>query len=31
MNFAEALQLARDVGYKECCRFALRKRKFVLF
>jgi histidinol-phosphatase (PHP family) len=31
MNFAEALQLARDVGYKECCRFALRKRKFALF
>ncbi len=31
MNFAEAIQLARDVGYKESCRFAQRKRKFVLF
>jgi len=26
MNFAEAIQLAREVGFKECCRFAARKR-----
>jgi histidinol-phosphatase (PHP family) len=26
MGFKEALQLAREVGYKECCRFVQRKR-----
>jgi len=31
MNFAEAVQLAREAGYKECCQFAQRKRKSVLF
>jgi len=31
MNFAEAVQLAREVGYRECCRFARRKRESVLF
>jgi len=31
MNFAEAIQLARRVGYKECCRFVQRKREFVKF
>ncbi len=31
MNFAEAVQLARGVGYTECCRFAQRKREPVLF
>jgi histidinol-phosphatase (PHP family) len=31
MNFVEAIQLARAVGYKECCRFARRKRDFVPF
>jgi len=31
MNFAEAVRLARDVGYKECCRFARRERDSVLF
>jgi histidinol-phosphatase (PHP family) len=31
MNFAEAISLAREVGYKECCRFARRKREFVTF
>jgi len=25
MNFAEAVGLAREVGYRECCRFARRK------
>jgi histidinol-phosphatase (PHP family) len=29
MNFAEAVQLARGVGYMECCRFAQRKRELV--
>jgi len=27
MNFAEAVQLARDAGYKESCRFVRRKRE----
>jgi histidinol-phosphatase (PHP family) len=31
MNFSEAVQLAREVGYKKCCRFAQRKRDFTLF
>src|SRR5208282_1030560 len=31
MNFAEAVQLAREAGYTECCRFAQRKRESVLF
>jgi len=31
MNFAEAIQLAREVGYKECCQFTQRKRKLVPF
>ncbi|HEY3932396.1 MAG TPA: histidinol-phosphatase HisJ family protein [Verrucomicrobiae bacterium] len=31
MNFSEAIQLARDAGYKECCRFQNRKRGFVSF
>ena len=31
MNFAEAIQLARSVGYKESCRFAQRKRQMVKF
>jgi histidinol-phosphatase (PHP family) len=31
MNFAEAIQLARDVGYKESCRFARRQRALVTF
>jgi histidinol-phosphatase (PHP family) len=31
MNFAEAVQLAREVGYRECCRFAQRKRELVPF
>ena len=29
MNFAEAVQLARSVGFKACCRFAKRKRELV--
>ena len=29
MNFAEAVQLARDVGYRECCQFANRKRRMT--
>ena len=29
MNFAEAVQLARDVGYRECCQFANRKRRMI--
>jgi histidinol-phosphatase (PHP family) len=29
MNFAEARQLARDVGFAQCCRFTKRKRQFV--
>jgi histidinol-phosphatase (PHP family) len=31
MNFAEAIRLARQTGYKECCRFAGRKRQLVKF
>ena len=31
MNFAEAIQLARSVGYKECCRFIQRKRESTPF
>ena len=31
MNFAEAIQLARSVGYKESCRFAQRKCETVEF
>src|SRR5215467_5477409 len=29
MNFAEAIQLAHSVGYRECCRFVGRKRETV--
>jgi histidinol-phosphatase (PHP family) len=31
MNFTEAIQLARGVGYRECCCFAQRKRNFTSF
>jgi histidinol-phosphatase (PHP family) len=31
MNFAEAVRLAREVGYQECCRFAQRKRELLPF
>ncbi len=31
MNFAEAIQLARSVGYQESCRFTQRKRQTVKF
>ena len=31
MNFAEAIRLARDVGYQESCRFTRRKRQMVEF
>ena len=31
MNFAEAIQLARGVGYRESCRFAQGKRRMVEF
>src|SRR5215471_2192789 len=31
MNFAEAIQLAREVGYTERCEFAQRKRRSVKF
>jgi histidinol-phosphatase (PHP family) len=31
MNFAEAVQLARSVGYTESCRFEKRKRQFAKF
>jgi histidinol-phosphatase (PHP family) len=31
MNFAEAVQLARSAGYRECCRFTRRKREMVKF
>jgi histidinol-phosphatase (PHP family) len=31
MNFAEAIQLARSVGYQESCRFIQRKRRMVAF
>ncbi|HKI70357.1 MAG TPA: histidinol-phosphatase HisJ family protein [Verrucomicrobiae bacterium] len=30
-NFAEAIHLAREVGYQECCRFEQRKRRLVSF
>ena len=29
MNFAEAVQLARDVGYRECCQYAKRKCRLI--
>jgi histidinol-phosphatase (PHP family) len=29
MNFAEAVRLARDVGYQECCQFAKRKCRLI--
>jgi len=31
MNFAEAVELARSVGYGECCRFSRRQRRLVSF
>ena len=31
MNFAEAIQLAHNVGYKECCRFAGWEREVIHF
>lgn len=31
MNFAEAIELARAVGYRECCRFAQRQRAMLKF
>jgi histidinol-phosphatase (PHP family) len=31
MNFAEAVQLARAVGYQESCRFIQRKREMIKF
>jgi histidinol-phosphatase (PHP family) len=31
MNFAEAVRLARGVGYSECCRFIQRKREMIKF
>jgi len=31
MNFTEAIQLAKSVGYKNYCKFARRKREFVPF
>ena len=31
MNFAEAVQLARESGYSQCCRFAQRTRDLVPF
>jgi len=31
MNFAEAIRLAREVGYTECCRFARRRRVMAGF
>jgi histidinol-phosphatase (PHP family) len=31
MNFAEAIALARSVGYTQCCRFTKRKREMVEF
>jgi len=31
MDFAEAIRLARSVGYQECCRFDERKRRLVKF
>jgi histidinol-phosphatase (PHP family) len=29
MNFSEAVRLARDAGYRDCCRFAGRKREMA--
>jgi len=31
MNFADAVRLARSVGYTECCRFTQRKRETIQF
>ena len=31
MNFAEAMAVARDVGYTQCCRFTQRRREMVNF
>jgi histidinol-phosphatase (PHP family) len=31
MNFAEAIALARSVGYTETCRFTRRQHEFVKF
>jgi len=31
MNFAEAIRLARSVGYQKSCRFEQRKRQMVEF
>ena len=31
MNFAEAVRLARSAGFRECCQFAERKRRFARF
>jgi histidinol-phosphatase (PHP family) len=31
MNFADAVELARSVGYTRCCRFTRRQREFVSF
>jgi len=31
MNFSEAIQLARSVGYTECCQFKQRKRRLLKF
>jgi histidinol-phosphatase (PHP family) len=31
MNFAEAVQLARETGYHQGCRFAARQRRMVAF
>jgi histidinol-phosphatase (PHP family) len=31
MNFAEAVQLAREAGYQECCRFAQHRRQLSAF
>ena len=31
MNFAEAVQLAREVGFKQSCRFVQRKRELLPF
>lgn len=31
MNFRDAIQLAREVGYKECCQFNQRQLSVVRF
>jgi len=31
MNFTDAIQLAHEIGYKECCRFVRRKRELARF